>query len=428
MGSAVRGLVGRVSRTSFLRGVAVISAGSLVAQALPVLLTPVLTRLYNPTDMGTLALYLSFAGFLVGVMTLGYALAIVSAASDEDAARLGLLSATLAIPVATVATVALWLLRREGVLGFGELPAPAVPAMLVSLVLTDLFLTLRYWAIRQSEFADVSRAVVAQSAGRMGTQLAAGLIRPAWGGLVLGEVVGRALGMRRLWREAGPAMRRGAWPPQLDRLRETAARYRQFPLYSTPSTMIDNLALMLPVPLATAMFGVPAAGQYAIATRVLLVPMALVGASVADVFHNRIARHARESPDRARPFFLMVAAGLLGVGLVPMLVVVMAGEWLFPVVLGQEWELAGAIAAAIAPWALAALAVSPVSRVVFVYDGQRYKLVYDVLSLLVVLGTFRLGDSEGWSIVQTVTALAWAQAALYVVYFLLLLWIVSRPK
>lgn len=424
----MRGLAGRLARGSFLRGVAVISAGSLVAQAMPVLLTPVLTRLYNPTDMGTLALYLSFAGFLTGVMTLGYALAIVSAASEEDAAHLGLLSALLSVPAALSATGGLWLLRREGILGFGELPALAVPAMLVTLVLADLFLTLRYWVIRQGAFGDVSRAVVAQSAGRMGTQLAAGLLRPAWGGLVLGEVVGRALGMRRLWRAAGPAIRQHAWPLRRERLRETAARYRQFPMYSTPSTMIDNLALTLPVPLATALFGVAAAGQYAVATRVLVVPMALVGASVADVFHNRIAQHARENPGRARPFFLMVAAGLFAVGLAPMLVVTVAGEWLFPLVLGAEWELAGRIAAAIAPWALAALAVSPVSRVVLVYDGQRYKLVYDVLSLLTVGGTFFLGDANGWSMTRTVTALGWAQAALYGVYFLLLLRIVSRAR
>jgi O-antigen/teichoic acid export membrane protein len=192
--------------------------------------------------------------------------------------------------------------------------------------------------------------------------------------------------------------------------------------------MIDNLALTLPVPLAASLFGVAAAGQYAVATRVLLVPLALIGASVADVFHNRIARYAREDPDRARTFFLMVAAGLFAVGLVPMLVVTLAGERLFPLVLGGDWELAGRIAAAIAPWALTALAVSPVSRVVLVYDGQRYKLIYDVLSLLVVVGTFQLGKAGEWSMTLTVTALGWAQAVLYGIYFLLLLRIVSRSR
>jgi hypothetical protein len=74
------------------------------------------------------------------------------------------------------------------------------------------------------------------------------------------------------------------------------------------------------------------------------------------------------------------------------------------------------------------LAVSPVSRVVAVYQGQELKLIYDALGLLSIVGVLSYGSYHDWSLVETCTILGWSQALVYGVYFVLLTRIVRRGE
>jgi O-antigen/teichoic acid export membrane protein len=119
---------GRAVRNSeFLRGVMIIGLGSVVAQLLPVLLTPFITRIYSPHDVGMLGLYTSFIGFASGALALGYPQAIVSAQDNKEAAQLLVLSGILILPSTVLASSLLWALHHFSLLGFGELPLMAVP-------------------------------------------------------------------------------------------------------------------------------------------------------------------------------------------------------------------------------------------------------------------------------------------------------------
>mgnify|MGYP001399071774 CR=1 FL=1 len=63
----------------------VLFKGTLIAQLIPVLLTPVLTRLYSPADFGVLELFLSVS-LILGVIANGrYELAIVLPDEKKDA-------------------------------------------------------------------------------------------------------------------------------------------------------------------------------------------------------------------------------------------------------------------------------------------------------------------------------------------------------
>jgi O-antigen/teichoic acid export membrane protein len=206
----------------------------------------------------------------------------------------------------------------------------------------------------------------------------------------------------------------------------TATKYKKFPLIATPSSLFNSLALLLPIPLISSIFGIEDAGQYSIASRVLLVPLVLIGASVGDVFHSKIALYSRENAEGAMGLFLQVFGGLLAIGCLPMVLIALYGQRLFVAILGDQWATAGQIAAAISPWILAQFAVNPVSRVVLVYQGQEIKLFYDVAGLASIVGVFWLGSARQWSIVQTCAVLGISQAAVYALYFLLLAAIIRK--
>src|SRR5262249_34293190 len=153
-------------RSTFVGDVLFLSASTAVGQFLTVLLAPLLTRLYSPSDLGSLALFTSFLSVAAVGVTLKLELGIYSAKNDAEAARLTWASILVCIPVSILCGGIMYGLLHFSYLGFGALPWYVVGLMVVTLVLTGTSISLRYWAIRQGHFGVIGRTTISQHAGR----------------------------------------------------------------------------------------------------------------------------------------------------------------------------------------------------------------------------------------------------------------------
>ena len=70
---------------SFWANVSVLLTGTSLAQALPIAITPILTRLYTPSDFGVFGIYLSALVILGTIATGKFELAIMLPEKDEAA-------------------------------------------------------------------------------------------------------------------------------------------------------------------------------------------------------------------------------------------------------------------------------------------------------------------------------------------------------
>jgi lipopolysaccharide exporter len=423
--SSLQLLLNRVLPTGrFRRGVAVLVGGTALGQGLIVLASPILSRLYVPSDMGLMGLYVAFSGFASVAVSLRYETAIVSCKDSKEAAHLVLVCAILAIPMSFGLSGVLYFVIVFSVLGFGVLSPYAAALAFPSSLFIATFLILRYWFIRDESFVTISRVLVSQNGARAAAQIGLGLTKLGWIGLLLGDLVGRGLGINLMLRSSWRAITQELFPLQFPPLLYVLKRYRKFPIYSLPSSLVDALALNLPIPLIAQLYGPQEAGYFTLVQRVLMVPLVLVGSSVADTFHARISSYSRETPRQVVPFFLRTAGVLLAFGVGPGVLLMMFGQAVFSWVFGEEWATAGLLVTAMVPLALAQLVVSPLSRVVFVFQGQELKLVYDVFSLLATLGIFIMAYSSELPLLHTIGLLSLTQTFVNGIYFLLLLRVV----
>lgn len=419
---------GSLSRSRFTQNVAVLGGGTALAQCILVLASPLLTRLYLPSDMGLMGLYVSYFGFVTVAASLRYETAIVSAPDRSQAAHLTFLSMMLALPSSFVCAWVLYLLVKHSVLGFGNLPAFTALFVIPSVLLTGIFAALRYWFVREESLATVSKALVMQNSARSFLQVGFGALRWGWLGLIGGDILGRGVGIGRMLRGAWPVISGEVFPLKWKEIAGVLRSYRKFPIYSLPSALIDALAMTIPLPLIAGLYGTEPAGHFSLVLRVLSLPLALVGTSVGDAFHGRMAAHVREEPNGSARFFYRTARGLFLVGVMPAILLVVFGEDIFRLVFGQNWGLAGKLATAMAPWTLAQLVVSPLSRVVYVLQGQELKLVYDVLSLSATVGVVLIGHARGLRVFNTVVWLSLVNVLANGLYFALLARIVGRSR
>lgn len=424
------GLAARIRKRfegrEFLSAVALLAGGTAAGQLIVILASPFLTRLYTPEEIGLFGLFTGFTAVATVALTLRYETAIPAPRKEATADRLMALSLLLVLPVAVVASLGLHGLIRYDLLGFGALPWYTPFVAFAALVLLGAYGVVRYALLRESRFQPLAQVSLVQNGTRAGSQILLGALSFSLPGLLVGEVLGRAAGLGRMVRATWPRLKRAVRRVKGPRLRETAWEHRKYPLFALPSSLVDNLAVYLPIPLIATSYGVAAAGFFALTQRVLSLPLALVGASVADAFHSRAARYAREEPHRVEEFFFRVAGGLLLVGALPALALALFGEPLFTLAFGASWATAGTLATVMAPWVLAILVVSPLSRIVLVLQGQELKLAYDVLALLVNGTVLVLSHAAGFSLVEAVTLLSVANVAVYGVYFLILWRTVKR--
>jgi O-antigen/teichoic acid export membrane protein len=229
-----------------------------------------------------------------------------------------------------------------------------------------------------------------------------------------------------MFRESWPDLRRYGMKAPGHQVANTLKRNRKFPIYSLPSSLIDTVAASAAVPLLVQLYGPQAGGHFALVQKVLAIPLTLIAASVADAFHSRLAVCARDTPQNMLSLFKSTSGALLVLGLVPALVLVFAGNRLFAFIFGHAWSAAGTLAAISAPWFLAQFVVSPLSRLVFVLRGQESKLIYDLVLLSGVFGTYELARVQRLTITGTVTALTVVNTAAYLLYYAVLFHIVAR--
>jgi lipopolysaccharide exporter len=413
-------------RWSFARDVATLGAGTGAAQIFTIASAPVITRLYTPNDLGVLGLFTSFLSVATVATSLKYELGIVSAADEQQAADLTCVSMLLSLPLSIVAGGFFSAAIRLGWLGFHDIPGYAALLMIPALVLTGIFAALRYWMIRRERFGLISQTFVAQQATRSISQIILGTLHTGDGGLLIGELIGRAIGVQSMLRQAWPALRKGFLSnPYREKLRVLRTNFK-LPVYSLPSSLIDALAANMTLPLLVQLYGSRAGGHFALLQKVLAVPLGLIAFSVADAFHSRLARCARQDPEQMLSLFRRTSAGLFIIGFLPTLALGLIGPQLFAFVFGEQWAAAGTMAALCAPWFLAQFVVSPLSRLVFVLRGQESKLIYDIVLLVSIFLVYTSAVSRGWPLLQTVWAFTLVNTGSYVLYYFILHRIVAK--
>lgn len=379
----LKALVNRLlPRASFARSVGVLAGGTAVAQAIGVLVLPVITRLYTPADFSVLAVYASILGIVAGVACLRLDIAIPLPERDEDAANLLAVALLCSAAMAFLAALCVWYFPEQIVHAAGQ---PGLQPFLwwipLGIALASAYSAVQFWATRKKRFAAIARTRIVQTTGSTVIQLAGGLLN-AQGplGLLLGQLIGSGAGVfglcRTAWREDRKALQCIAWVD----MRRVFRAHDRFSKYSTFEALANNAAIELPVIIIAAVAVGPEAGYLFLAMRAMAIPIGLIGGAVSQVYLSRAPEEYRSGQLGA--FTLQAIATLIRTGVGPLVFAGIVSPVAFPIVFGADWLRAGEMVAWMTPWFILQFVSSPVSMSLHVTNNQRTALQLQIFGLV----------------------------------------------
>ena len=387
------------SNQSF-RHVGQLAAGTAIAQVAPILVTPILTRLYTPTQFGEFGI---FAALLMGIsiMVSGrYEIAIPLPSRDEDGFALFVISIIASFALSLLLFLAAILLLFYNSDRFSEALGTTSLALLLlplGVLAASLMQSCGYWFTRLSKFSTVARA--RSTLGITTAALAVALgIAGEDNGLVLSLLGSYCLVTTVLLfvLAKGDGHRIKGLRPST--LRSMAREYKEFPLVNGPHSVLDALRESGSLIVFTSLFGPAATGFLSQTLRVLRAPMSLIGAAIGQVFFPKASR-MRANGQSIKSMTTKTMLGVTAVS-VPMYIVVLAfGPELFSIVFGPEWTVAGEYARILSPWLALVLIVSSVGTLPVIYSRQstafRINIAETIIRFAAILVGGRLSGARG---------------------------------
>lgn len=408
-----------------------LSGGTALAQLIGIATLPLVTRLYTPVEIGTVALFMAFFGFWVSTIALRYEHALMIATDDAESHVVLRLATIIVFLMSLIGPPVLWLLQQKNIFEFQILPQWAPVIAWPLFMGYGLYMLYRAWALRGGLVKKISQTAISRAIAIAATKLGFGFLGGGVLGLFMAELAGAFTSMVNLIK--GTKSHYALSKPEkieFKKLCHVGGKYKKFPILDTPSAWMDSLALLLPLPMVASLYGAEGAGWFGLARMVLSLPNAQIGAAVADVFQMTLAKALRDKdPQRARGVFYMLLKKLGIIGLLPLSVSIFIFPWAFPIVFGQSWSQAGLIAAYLSPWLYTAFVVSPLSRALPVLQAQEWKMFYDISALSLLIISYLFAVQHNLSLIEFCLFVSIIQAVGYIIYaFILYLVVESKLK
>jgi len=378
-------------RKSFLKNIMTLLTGTTIAQAIPVAISPILTRIYTPQDFGLLALYLSITSIISVAVTARYELAIMLPKEDKEAKNLLALSIIIATIISIVFFVIISMFGREiaALLGNQQI-YPWLFFIPLSLFFMGIYQAFNYWSNRKQKYVRLATNRVTQSTNVAGLNIGIGIVKDGVSGLIVGNILGQFIASVRLSIKSIKEDRLSITDISIRNMKFVARRYDQFPKISVWSALLNTASVQLPVFVFSVFFSSTIVGWYSLSHRVLNMPMSFLGNAVGQAYFQAASSLKQDDPGKLGEITYKTYKNLLLIGLIPTSIIFAYGDIIFAFIFGQDWKIAGEYARILCVWLLLVFISSPLSFLFTVMEKEGISFFFNVgifisrmLSLLV---------------------------------------------
>lgn len=357
-------------------GITLLSA-STISQLIALIVYPIITRQYDPADLGVLSLFLSIVGIGTILASGKYELAIMVEKKKENAAAAFDISLFLTI-LLSILTLVLVLFFKPWLVNTFNLESISLFMNFIPLLifLSSLGFVLTYWFNRNKRFALSARYNIVQSTVNSGLKVGFGSLGFTQWGLIAASIIGQFVGVLSVFFKKKDFEKLFIFDKLL--MKKVAKKHADFPKYTLPHSFVNTLAGNLPIMILAVWFDMTEVGLFALAMTIGFKPITIFTGSVNQVLFQKASDN---SANNINSFHILkkfcVKTILLAIPLFVVIYFILPPTvaWLF----GATWIKAGEYLQLMLPWFLVALMSSSLCFMPAVVGKQRVAMVIEII-------------------------------------------------
>jgi len=406
-------------KSEFSRNVLTLMTGTTIAQAIPIAISPILTRIYTPEDFGVFALYMSVLGFFAIIINGKYDMAIVLPKEEKEAFNIFILSLLITCFISLIITFFIFIFFEKILFYLNNQDIGLFLYLIpLSSFLIGIYQSLYYWLTRTEQFGHISISQIGQSLTTGSSQVSSGYME-LLGGLISGNIIGRVIAILVLLKYFFQEKSLNIKDIQKKLLIKQMMRYKDFPLISTFHSLSEISRLSGTVILISFFFGSTVLGFYALALRILQVPLGIIGSSLGQVLYQKF-NTLHNDKRILYPYMKVVVFKLLLIAVPLFFVLYMVLPDLFKFIFGENWYYAGEYSRLLIPYLFMNFIVGPVSHLIMIVEKQKTFFYMALVSNFLILIMVFTGGSLSFSLnkILLYTSIAMAFYLCIVLYML----------
>ncbi|SHH14521.1 lipopolysaccharide biosynthesis protein [Virgibacillus chiguensis] len=416
----------KIKNSTFVQNTIILASGTMVAQVIALLSSPIITRIYGPEIFGLMGVFLAINQIFIPVSSLTYPISIVLPKDYRNAKKLAFLSIMVSVLLSLIVALII-LFLGDYIVELFKIQQITQFLFLIPIVIvfSGFSQVATQWLVRTKEFAINAKVSVYQSILINGGKVGIGLLYPTAAVLII--LTALANGVRaimlflfmQLKRQSNSSKYENTDEKQLT-IGELAKKYKDFPLYRAPEVFINSISQRFPVLMLTSFFGPAIAGFYTLGNTVLQQPIRLIGDSVGNVFYPRIteASHKKESLTK---LILKATVALSLIGIIPFGIIIFLGPCLFSAVFGDEWVTAGKYAQWIGVFLFCEFINKPAVKSLPVLSAQLFQLLFTIITFIVRICALAIGYFVFKNDLFAISLFSISSAILHIVFILIVI-------
>jgi len=412
-------LLNFVSGHRFLKNVMMVSGGTAISQLIIVVSSPIISRIFSPRDFGIVAVYSSVLAILSPIATLRFNF-VIPIERDEEAAVNALFTSFLLVFLSTFGVFCFVVIGSDLIVSIFDAEPLRSYMGLLSLGLFGIgcYATMMAWMLRRSNYRAIARTKIAQGASQTLSQIVLGLVGAGPIGLIVGTIIGQTTGVGTLFRQFLKADRDLLRKTHFTKIIKVVKEYWKFSFLGSWSAILSVAGIHLPVLILSSLYGAQVVGSFSFASRIIALPMSLVGSSVEHVFYGEGAKYASSDPYRLLGLVKKTSKNLFRVALVLTIVFVPFGPWLFSAVFGFDWFEAGQYARWLSIMLLFRFPVQPVTEALEMLRRQGLRLQLSLFRIVLVALSLYVPWKVGFQPLATVIVYVVCMIVVYSITYL----------
>lgn len=411
----------KIRNNKVFANLSVLLTGNIIAVLIPLLVSPILTRIFTENDFGLFTTYNAIIAISLSISTGRLDYAIIEAKNKSITSHLFLLSITIAFITSIIGFI----------MGYFLFPLiedvkQSIVAVLLILIPLMIFINsfsqvCQYVLNRSDRYAGLSIIKTIRSISTGAIHVTGEYVFPISSTLIIGKAIGNIIAFfLSIWFVVKNKLIE--IKPRKYKFKYILSKYNKYYSINSFHALFNTISANLLPLLFVGLFTVKEVGYYGLSARVCYLPIAVISHAIFQFFSREFAKKI-EAGEPTKNMFVRAIHNLLLVSIPPFIFLILFGPQLFGIIFGENWTEAGRYAQILAPYMLTVFLVSPFVFVPIRLNYHFKSFSIEVLNTILRIVAIVIGSKFG-----VLTAITMYSITGLMVQCYMLIWIYNLLK